>query len=805
MNEHAAWMRPVENNNKFILRQVGPRAYKRQSAFTLLEIVVVLAVTAVVFGLLLRPILSSLSLTQEAQSLAAAQDSGSKALEILSRELSHADYVFSGMSHPFTVPPTTTIGSSTDTYTDFLDIEVPSEKSLIPNGYTIAHVYGAKLDFALAQGNQVGSYYDPTSHRYFSVQSSSSGAVSEQPVPAILPLAADTTLVRYFVGLQTPIVNQGVTTGPGHYSNENIGLSITGQGNNTYVLYRAQVNLYMPNPANPNGPEIPNSNYFAVSSSNTPEIDDPDFFRYVSSTDINWLDPAHATYGTEATVHNSRVENWMLIAKQVVSAPQIDLLDIPRNSSGGIAYDNNGIPSNGANNSPAGSYAIDPVSGATGDPDISGNPTKWPIANVTVSFSPTVYQTDSPTPTASDNSANGATSLNGTLTTGIPYIPTAYSGSHESWSPNYSIRLYPQGYSTSAVNTQQRSYFYTAQTFAVQSNGAGYSDAPGDMIEFRVDGTNGLPGTAVYNITQGFVEPGAETGKGELYNYYVPFTVDADRGYLNFSIHATPPLLQNQNDPTAGVGWPETTGEYADSNPNNPFYVFPYNYIANQVPTPVVQTLDLSSAEAKSGAYETLLAPWNTISVVAAPPNPATYNPIPTLTAPDPRIQNAMMVPGTVRLWGPDGQTGPNCGSTVQYKELPGAGGASPSLGIDQFVANYNFNTISLPTLPTAKTSTVDANTEPDPIAISFNYQANLNIITNPAYPPIPMVVYQNVAPTLPTVIAGNFAAPMTVSASYESGDAISASIGIRVYRPNSALSDLATYPATIAVGNANH
>ena len=98
-------------------------------AFTLVEILVVIGITAVLFFLLLGPLINSFRLTQRAQMLTAAQDAGRRTLEILTRELGSAAYVFDNTSHPFSGQLTNaqiaTASVQYDEFTNFLDIDVP--------------------------------------------------------------------------------------------------------------------------------------------------------------------------------------------------------------------------------------------------------------------------------------------------------------------------------------------------------------------------------------------------------------------------------------------------------------------------------------------------------------------------------------------------------------------------------------------------------------------------------------------------------------------------------------------------------
>ena len=94
-------------------------------AFTLVEILVVIGITAVLFFLLLGPLVNSFRLTQRAQMLVAAQDAGRRTLENLTRELGSAAYVFDNTSHPFAQLVAVDAEYTQDQFSNFLDIDIP--------------------------------------------------------------------------------------------------------------------------------------------------------------------------------------------------------------------------------------------------------------------------------------------------------------------------------------------------------------------------------------------------------------------------------------------------------------------------------------------------------------------------------------------------------------------------------------------------------------------------------------------------------------------------------------------------------
>jgi prepilin-type N-terminal cleavage/methylation domain-containing protein len=70
------------------------RSFKK--GFTILELLTVIAITAILLGLIIIPVFQSFNLTRAAQALADAQAKGNVVTERISREISNAVSVRSG-------------------------------------------------------------------------------------------------------------------------------------------------------------------------------------------------------------------------------------------------------------------------------------------------------------------------------------------------------------------------------------------------------------------------------------------------------------------------------------------------------------------------------------------------------------------------------------------------------------------------------------------------------------------------------------------------------------------------------------
>ncbi len=188
-----------------------------------------IGLSAVLFALLLIPLISALNYTRQAQSLTAMQDAVRVTKEELTRELSSALYVFDNTSHPFIT--TSAVGAGDDRYTNFLDLQILDSAG----NPVVAHAYNAKLDFVEPKLNNKGLPIDPTTGEPVTYHSTPNGSAILSNPSFVFPAASGTTLVREWVGLKDP-------SQP--YNNTREGKTTTST-DNTYILYRAQFSSTM--------------------------------------------------------------------------------------------------------------------------------------------------------------------------------------------------------------------------------------------------------------------------------------------------------------------------------------------------------------------------------------------------------------------------------------------------------------------------------------------------------------------------------------------------------------------------------
>lgn len=698
------------------------RAGRRQ-AFTLIEILIVIALTAVLFALLLIPLVSALNYTRSAQALTAAQDAVRTTREQITRELGSALYVFDNTSHPFIITTDPKVAGE-DRYTNFLDMEVPQNKSN-NNGTPqeiVAHAYNAKLDFVLPKVNDSGIAIDPTTHQPIAYSSSKTGSAIISSPSLVFPAAAGTTIIRWFVGLKDP-------TKP---YNNNREMKTSNGIDNEYILYRVEFQPYHVDSTGKVKSNYPRDNSTVneqilapqgesdggtVSASALPEFDDPDFFRYVTTSDVNWLSANHHPYtSSEVTTHNSRVDNWINIAKPVITGPNVDLILLPHDSSGKLTYDTGtagactSLPSPPAcpGTSHTG-FALDPVSG-----------NYYPIVGTSVTFRPGTVSGNATPSTTTDYSSQAVVS--NTDQNGFTYIPTVYTTSNQSWAQPYKVTLTPATASAGQVAGGQ---VYTTGLDPTTMTTSGVTVTAGDFVEYDASGT-----TVVYDITTGIPVPGKTS--------YIPLSINADSGTINFAVPALP-------------------------DPTKPFQrQWVYAMPAGET------TLDLKTTD--SGGH---------VSPLSQIKDPTyTDNASPT---PNP-ILLARIVPGSLRVYGPDATQGPGYGQPVLYTE---ATNLTPP-GDNQYTVDYTRGALSFPGPDAATQFTANPT-----VTVIYDYQANMAPFGTPD---------PNAANKLSKV---SFT-PVDVAVDYQTRDLIDVSLGVRLLDVSTGQAQIIPSETKVKIGNSN-
>ena len=152
-------------------------------------------------------------------------------------------------------------------------------------------------------------------------------------------------------------------------------------------------------------------------------------------------------------------------------------------------------------------------------------------------------------------------------------------------------------------------------------------------------------------------------------------------------------------------------------------------------------------------------------------------------------IANAFLVPGSVRVYGPDATPGPGLGNRVLYTPV----GPGTTLGFNQYRVDYlnsliTFYVDNANKLPTLK---ADNSTTADPVQIAFNYQANL-------------ARQDATKPVSASASSPNLAGPLLVKIDYQTRDLLDINIGVRIYDSSQGRSIVVPVHNQVQIGNSN-
>lgn len=308
---------------------------RRSLAFTLIELLTVIAITAILMTIIVIPIVQSFNLTRMAQAFADAQDRARILANNVSREVANAASVRDlsvNISAPYNgtaiqIPASTLMVDvpSVDPTTGMPENNAPTVQALLPY---------SKLDIMeVAQGQilhneQTGPYQPPS---YVDPRTGYVDPTLQGPRGQVnLPVGVGTTLVRYWVGLHQPFVQpegNPPTYPPTKFNPYNepysdLLMAYNGNRDNLYVLRRAVVQPYVWRPAvagaiNPSnqgqGAFRPNLAFFQADPSDSYIVDedDPNFFNFIPGTD---LEADGITLTASGQAKALRMMNWMGLA-----------------------------------------------------------------------------------------------------------------------------------------------------------------------------------------------------------------------------------------------------------------------------------------------------------------------------------------------------------------------------------------------------------------------------------------------------------------------------------------------------------
>ncbi|MDR3710014.1 MAG: prepilin-type N-terminal cleavage/methylation domain-containing protein [Capsulimonadaceae bacterium] len=579
----------LERLKQLQIEDAGTRRLRAGLGFTLIELLVVIAITLVLMLLLFGPMFAGLKYTSQAQTNAAAQDGQRLLLRQIMRDLASAAAVRDTQDHYLNVMVLEKANQGDTQGTQALAHMYNGYTDIIPPRTMCQDEQSTQTGTCVETGQTVIT--DPTTNQNVvptptipTTSGTSSGKIYTVATGVSTPVAPGSSFTRYFIGLKYPFnfSYDGKATSVAvaqpyssiydaqteaksdpYYNNTNYPAGVSGeqdvqQGdlNNTYVLYVANVSPYQPHSTNAN------TGLFNTSASGQPILDDPDFFRIVTSNDyLPDTDPYYnntpgKTYGqvsaTYAATHNARVYNWYKVAHQVMAGREYDLLGYAR-TGGNVDWGQPAatVPSN------ASVSVADPLTGTAysgwlgkNSNAVSSTPFTYDtlhlvngLAAIKLRGLTTILpagQTGEGSQTlAADDTSQGA-QQNGTSDPNQQYIPTSYTlGSGQiQGTPIISVVGDPVTTSTSGTTgtTYVTGLADTASVGKSLVNSSG-TVAATDIVEY-IGATPPLPSDsstlAVYDVTQSrqIVSTTAEP--------FVYLAFNRTSGKVSFSVPAVP-------------------------------------------------------------------------------------------------------------------------------------------------------------------------------------------------------------------------------------------------------------------------
>ncbi len=175
--------------------------------FTLIEILVVLSISTILVGLVLGPVVQSFRMTREAQAMIDAQDAARLGMEMISRELGEAMFVFDNSVVPVAIYDDGTTPKFTYVNGEQGPIQLPVRQ--VNNEIVCFTLPNGKIDFILPK---ITMHCNNPAHPAGEPRDYPRGNEAWPPCPVCgstnvsaipnMPLEQDVTIVRYFLGLR---------------------------------------------------------------------------------------------------------------------------------------------------------------------------------------------------------------------------------------------------------------------------------------------------------------------------------------------------------------------------------------------------------------------------------------------------------------------------------------------------------------------------------------------------------------------------------------------------------------------------
>lgn len=320
-----------------------------KSAFTIIELLTVIAITSVLLTIITLPIFQSFQLTRNAEAYADAQEKARQLSDRISREIGNAVGIRDGSAYVTAMIN----GTATQVPAHSVAIVLPSvsaDGSIVANANPVQVLLPySKLDIIQAaqvnpQDTSPGIYHDPRTGFADPTLKTPRGQVA-------FPVSPGQSIIRYWVGLHEPLSTDGMHTV--RYREPYTGLLMASAGatDNLYVLYRAEIQPYVYRSAKSGATGFntgnlwrPNLDYFQSDATDTmiEDFDDPNFFSFIPTVDVaNEADGSLTALGTTKA---ARVQAWQKAATVQTSIARYDAIFPVYDKHTRKVVNRNGIP-----------------------------------------------------------------------------------------------------------------------------------------------------------------------------------------------------------------------------------------------------------------------------------------------------------------------------------------------------------------------------------------------------------------------------------------------------------------------------
>jgi len=284
----------------------------RKAAFTLIELMVVMAITVILLGLIFGPVVQSFNLTNRARVQVQTQDIARRLSETIQQDIAQAVFIFDNSNQPIN-----------------FWMRTPDA-----TGEPVGPAVAQPVSFAYMDLVEPARVTDQSTNLDPSLIDPTTGTPINRG-DFVLPLSPGRVITRYFIGLRNNASNAGIPIRPYHNfyaAKRNRSLA----DHNTFVLYKAVVAPYTASGA-------VDTRFFRVNSAGNPILYDPNFF-YDSTQAVVPSDPSitsAAVAGWKDDNGDGKVnisENWKALANPVVPVDRADEIVVQKSDNGQPLY-----------------------------------------------------------------------------------------------------------------------------------------------------------------------------------------------------------------------------------------------------------------------------------------------------------------------------------------------------------------------------------------------------------------------------------------------------------------------------------